>query len=314
MTDNTITNNESEFDWFKNNGIYMPMINDTHRNIFYKRAIESSAAGKTVCDIGTGTGLLSILAAKAGASKVISVEMDPGRAAFAKSMIDKVGLGDKIEIINDNFYNTDIKADLYISETIGTSIFNEHIINISKHALRNGGVFLPGQFEIFARVYENHPIFPIVQQRSDAFEFQPDIEIDQTFETAINTAFQSQHGLDSTLYRANAIDDLFNQLHKFTDLKLNLLYESEPLIVDLNSTVNTEDIKITIPSQEVFFENDGGCCVVIFWRCRHGDIVLKSEDSMWGHMSKIILNRTRNPGKDITTWFDPTLNDWRFSF
>jgi predicted RNA methylase len=65
MTDNTTTHSESEFDWFKQNGIYMPMINDTGRNIYYKQAIEEAVPGKIVCDIGTGTGLLSILAAKA---------------------------------------------------------------------------------------------------------------------------------------------------------------------------------------------------------------------------------------------------------
>ena len=78
MTDN--------FDWFKDNGIYMPMINDTGRNIFYKAAIEAAVPGKVVCDIGTGSGLLSIIAAKAGATKVYAVEMDPGRAAFAEEI------------------------------------------------------------------------------------------------------------------------------------------------------------------------------------------------------------------------------------
>ena len=70
MTDNTITNNETEFNWFKNNGIYMPMINDSGRNLAYKMAIQRAVAGKVVCDIGTGTGFLSILAAKFDAKKV----------------------------------------------------------------------------------------------------------------------------------------------------------------------------------------------------------------------------------------------------
>jgi predicted RNA methylase len=64
-------------DWLKDDGIFLPMINDTGRNIFYKAAIESSVKDKVVVDIGAGTGLLSILAAKAGAKKVIAVEKDP---------------------------------------------------------------------------------------------------------------------------------------------------------------------------------------------------------------------------------------------
>ena len=40
MTDNTKTSSEEDFDWFNNNGIFMPMINDTGRNVAYKKAIE----------------------------------------------------------------------------------------------------------------------------------------------------------------------------------------------------------------------------------------------------------------------------------
>jgi protein arginine N-methyltransferase 1 len=63
-------------DWLKDDGIFLPMINDTGRNIFYKNAIESCVKDKIVVDIGTGTGFLSIWAARAGAKKVYSVEQN----------------------------------------------------------------------------------------------------------------------------------------------------------------------------------------------------------------------------------------------
>ena len=315
MTDNTITHNETEFDWFKNNGIFMPMINDTGRNIFYKNAIEQSVNGKVVCDIGAGTGLLSILAAKAGAAKVYAVEMDPGRASFAEEMIAKVGLTN-IEIIKDNFLNTDICADVYVSETIGSQIFNENIIALSQHArilTQGNGLFIPGSFEIIARVYENHPIFPVVQSHSEAFEFQPDISIDDTFENEINQRFQARHGLDDTLYRGNVINNFFAQLPKMTDIKLTTLYETDPLIVDLNSNINMEDLRITIP-HTVMPGRNREICVVLFWKIRHQDIVMQSTDSWWGHVSKIILPRVKKPGVDIEAWYDHSITNWRFSF
>jgi predicted RNA methylase len=315
MTDNTITHNETEFDWFKNNGIFMPMINDTGRNIFYKNAIEQSVNGKVVCDIGAGTGLLSILAAKAGAAKVYAVEMDPGRASFAEEMIAKVGLTN-IEIIKDNFLNTDICADVYVSETIGSQIFNENIIALSQHArilTQGNGLFIPGSFEIIARVYENHPIFPVVQSHSEAFEFQPDISIDDTFENEINQRFQARHGLDDTLYRGNVINNFFAQLPKMTDIKLTTLYETDPLIVDLNSNINMEDLRITIP-HTVMPGRNRDICVVLFWKIRHQDIVMQSTDSWWGHVSKIILPRVKKPGVDIEAWYDHSITNWRFSF
>lgn len=53
------------------------MIQDFARTEAYKNAILSNRAvfeGKTVLDVGAGTGILSIFCAQAGASKVYAVE------------------------------------------------------------------------------------------------------------------------------------------------------------------------------------------------------------------------------------------------
>lgn len=312
MTDNTITNDQSDFNWFKNNGIYMPMINDTGRNVFYKAAIEQSVRGKVVCDIGTGTGLLSILAAKAGAKKIYAVEMDPGRADYARRMFDRLGLSDTIEVINDNFFNTDITADIYVSETIGSQIFNENIILLAEHIRTKGGTFLPGSFEVVARVYENHPIFAITQERSDAFEFHPNIDIDPTFEAQVNQDFQARHSLQDTLYAGNVILNFFQQLRKMPDIQLKQLYESTPLVVDLNTQVNRDNLRISIPHNVMPADRD--ICVVLFWQARYQDLVMDSVDCIWGHVSKVILPRVKKPGVDIETWYDHSFNNWRFEF
>lgn len=302
MTDN--------FDWFKDNGIYMPMINDTGRNIFYKSAIEAAAPGKVVCDIGTGSGLLSIIAAKAGATKVYAVEMDPGRAAFAEEMFAKLGLTN-IEVVKDNFLNTDIRADIFVSETIGSQVFNENIIAIAQHALRYGGEFIPAQFDLRLELYENHTIFPMVQFKSDAFEFQPDIDIDPTYEAIINSTFQEKHPLLDTLYRANCMHDLFRELPKFTDLKLNKLYETQPVIIDLN-TASEDNIRIRIPDSVIPTDKD--VCAVLFWTARSGKHAMELTDTIWGYPDRIILKHLRKPGADIETWYDHSIQDWRYSF
>jgi len=313
MTDTTVTNSESEFDWFKHNGIYMPMINDTYRNIRYKQAIEQAVPGKVVCDIGTGTGLLSILAAKAGAEHVYSVEMDPGRAHFAKDMIQQVGLSDKITVINDNFYNTDIAADVYISETIGSQLFNEYIIDISAHALRHGGIFLPGSFDLWLELYDDHPIFPLVTNSSQAFEFQPDIEIDPVFETAVNQAFQQKHPLDNTLYQAQVINGLFTMLPRFTDLRLNKVYETEPVRIDLSQPIDQNNIRLTIPADKI--TDDNTKVVVMFWTANmFGDVRMPVKETWWGNPIKTILPHVRQAGSDISMWYDPAICNWRLSY
>jgi len=326
MTDNTITHSTEDFDWFKNNGIYMPMINDTGRNIAYKAAIERVAPGSVMCDIGTGTGLLSILAAKAGAKKVYSIEMDPGRAEYARGIVNKLGLGNVIQIINKNFYKLD-KVDMpddidyFISETIGTPIFNEDIIDLANHSKQWGGKFIPGEIELVTEIYQNNPIFPLVSSYSDAFEFQPDIEIDDAYEKTINDGFQTKHPIVSTLYRFNVINNLFQQLKWFEDdkidLKLRCIHKHDPYIVDLNDkTTDVNNIKFTIPK-----ENLPGYCrvenfvVVLKWRAHMiDDIYMRVEDTIWGSPAKTVLSRVRNKNADIKIWYDHNIQDWRLTY
>jgi len=308
------TSGPEDFDWFTDNGIYMPMINDTGRNVFYKAAIESSVSGKVVCDIGCGSGLLSILAAKAGATKVYAVEMDPGRAAFAEAIIAKLGLTN-IEIIKGDFLAMDIKADIYVSETIGAQIYNENIINIAEHARRHGGVFIPSQFDMWVEVYEHHPIFILTSERSEAFEFQPDIEIDPVFENNINSVFRNKHSLDDTLYKANTTNDLFQLLPRFTDLKLNKLYTTPTLTIDLNQQVDPVDLKFAIPNSSMPIDpHSQEIALVLFWKARYQTHVMASVDCWWPHVSKIILPRTRSPGIDTELYYVPEIDNWRLRF
>ena len=325
MTDNTITQSSDDFDWFKNNGIYMPMINDTGRNIAYKGAIERVAPGSVMCDVGTGTGLLSILAAKAGAKKVYSIEMDPGRAKFARDMIDQLGITN-IQVINKNFLRCDRgdipdDIDYFISETIGNPIFNENIVDLSKHAKQWGGTFIPGKIEVTAEVYRNHPILPLVYAESEAFEFQPDIEIDEEFEKSVNNTFQKQHPADSTLYRFNYVNNLLQQLPNFKadgiDLKFNCEYQHETFVVDLNNANNSvDDIVFTIPKENLpSFCKYEHFVILIRWRARMiDDINMNVEDTIWGSPAKTVLTRVRNKDADIKIWYDHKIENWRLTY
>ena len=301
-------------DWMKDDGINIPMLNDTSRNKFYDDAIALAAPGKIVVDIGTGTGILSILAARAGAKKVYAVEQDQARAEYSRAMFERVGLGNVIEIVHDDFLNTNIPADIYVSETINTQIFGEGVLEIAEHARKHGGTFLPSKFEITAEVYDNHPIFVLCQYRSDAFEFQPDISIDPVFEEAIASSFQADNSLENTLYRANVLNGLFTQLPKFKDLKLQKLYTSEPLIVDLNQPVNIDNIRLTIPADISNNHNTNNIYVVITWKAHYQNVIMRSDETWFGNSSKTILRRTRNRDIDITMWYDPLIRDWRFKF
>ena len=300
-------------DWMKDDGIFLPMLNDTGRNKFYDKAIALAAPGKIVVDIGTGTGILSILAARASAKKVYAVEQDQARAEYARAMFERVGLGQVIEIVHDDFLNTNIPADIYVSETLNTQIFGENVLEIAEHARKHGGTFIPSQFEITAEVYDNHPIFILCQSRSDAFEFQPDISIDPVYTETVGSSFQADNSLENTLYRANILNGLFTQLPKFTDLKLQKLYTSKPLIVDLNQPVNIDNIQLTIPA-DISNQHKNDIYVAITWKAQYQNVIMRSDETWFGNSSKTILRRTRNQDIDITMWYDPSIRDWRFKF
>ena len=296
-------------DFMKDDGVFLPMLNDTGRNIFYKTALELAAPGKVVCDIGTGTGFLSVLAVHVGAKHVIAVEQNIERYQYAKSIVEQLGLSNQIELVFGNFLDLDIKADVYVSETINTQIFGEDIIKLSNHAQRHGGKFIPGQFKIHAEIYQNHPIFVVDQAGSEAFEYQSDIDVDPTFASIINEDFQQQHSLTDTRYRANQLNRLFKMLPEFTDLKLTKWYQTQPITIDLNQLNTESDITVTIPFNDVrrFRES---MYVVLFWQAEYGEITMNCRDVWFGNIGKHIMGATT----DIEFRYDPQIRNWRLTY
>ncbi len=85
---------------------YPPMLTDTRRHALFHRAIQQ-AVGRlkgrqgqeggeiTVLDVGTGTGLLSLEAAAAGATRVVACEGYPAVAAVAAEVVAAAGMGGK---------------------------------------------------------------------------------------------------------------------------------------------------------------------------------------------------------------------------
>lgn len=133
---------------------HVPMLNDHPRNAAYAAAITRLVKpGMLVFEIGSGAGLLAMLAARAGA-EVLTCESQPAVAAVAAEVFRRNGLGDRITLLRKK--STEVvpadlprPADLLLSELFGNTVFAEDILNIipdaQKRLLKPGAIILPGK-------------------------------------------------------------------------------------------------------------------------------------------------------------------------
>ena len=107
------------------------MLNDSKRNESFRSALEAyvKKGNKSVLDIGSGTGVLSIFAHQCGASPVISCERSEIMIDITKKVLEANELGSNIQVIpklsNDIVIGKDLKKKvaLVVSETVDSGIF-----------------------------------------------------------------------------------------------------------------------------------------------------------------------------------------------
>lgn len=86
--------------------------------------------GKVVLDVGTGSGVLSIWAAQAGAAKVYAVEYTD-IAKHARNLVASNGLSDIVEVIQSSAEDLELpcKVDIIISEWMGYFLLRESMVD-----------------------------------------------------------------------------------------------------------------------------------------------------------------------------------------
>ena len=144
--------------------IHEEMLKDTVRTRTYQRAIMDNPGDfrdKIVLDIGAGTGILSIFAAKAGAKHVYAIEFAE-IAIFAREIIKKNNLEDKITVIKGKMEEITLpvpQVDIIISEWMGYFLLYESMLDsvlwARDHYLAPGGVMLPDRAQLYIAAIED---------------------------------------------------------------------------------------------------------------------------------------------------------------
>ena len=116
---------------------------------------------KIVMDIGCGTGILSIFAARAGAKHVYAIEYAE-IALFAREIIKRNGLQDKITVIKGKMEEIELpvpKVDIIISEWMGYFLLYESMLDCVLWArdkyLIEGGKMLPDRAQLYIAAIED---------------------------------------------------------------------------------------------------------------------------------------------------------------
>ena len=109
------------------------MLEDATRMEAYHTAVSGNAInfeGKVVLDVGCGTGVLSVFAAKAGAKKVYAVEASKA-AELAKELVAANGLEGTIEVVMGLVEKVELpeKVDIIISEFMGHFLLRESMLD-----------------------------------------------------------------------------------------------------------------------------------------------------------------------------------------
>lgn len=134
-----MTSKDYYFDSYAHFGIHEEMLKDEVRTLTYRNSMFHNRhlfKDKVVLDVGSGTGILCMFAAKAGARKVIGIECS-SISDYAVKIVKANKLDHVVTIIKGKVEEVELpveKVDIIISEWMGYCLFYESMLNTVLYA------------------------------------------------------------------------------------------------------------------------------------------------------------------------------------
>lgn len=168
-------------------------LSDPNRLDAFSRAIQSVVRpGSVVLDLASGTGILGLMACRAGAARVYSVEVG-GMIEVARSIAAENGYADRVVFIKGFSSHVDLpeRVDVVIADQIGNFGFNAGIVEYFADArlrfLKPEGVTVPRRLDLHLCLVES----PTLDAQVEFWSSAPSgFRFDSVKELAANTGYQ----------------------------------------------------------------------------------------------------------------------------
>ncbi len=176
------------------------LLDEVRCNAYQEAILRSVKPGDFVLDVGAGSGVLSMMACRAGAQKVYAVERTI-TADLARQLIEINGMEDRIQVIQNDVEAISLpdKVDVILSEWMGGFGIDENLLAPVLAArdawLKPGGKLLPERVEICLGLgWDKH------LDRSLSFWIKKPYGIDFSLiaDASSNELYNARHHVDHT--------------------------------------------------------------------------------------------------------------------
>ena len=150
--------------WGNSDAVFQCLI-DKDRIAAFRKAIEYSVAkDSVVVDLGSGSGILSMFALRAGAKQVFAVEQDPEMCKLIKKTKHINSIRNRLIIMHSDARKVVLPKhiDVVICEMMATGFIDEIQVPVINHIhkyCKNETIFIPQSVSSFAELVNSNSVF-----------------------------------------------------------------------------------------------------------------------------------------------------------